>query len=67
VVISITVLKAATIGLVMSLAKPHKEKRQVMRINGIRYFFSNKMPFAFVIVSGLAQLNSKKSVCKNIK
>lgn len=27
-------LKAATIGLVMSLAKPHKAKREVTKMNG---------------------------------
>ena len=45
---SISVWKAATMGLVMSLANPHSANSTVMTTNGSRYFFStsfiNYMP-----------------------
>ena len=35
--------KAFTIGLVMSLAKPHKAKQQVTKTKAKRYFFSTTL------------------------
>ena len=40
--ISMMVWKAATIGLVMSLANPHRANNDVMSMNVKRYFFDTK-------------------------
>ena len=40
--------KAFTIGFVTSLAKPHRAKQNVTRINGTKYFFIIILKFLII-------------------